>query len=459
VANDRDVSRAPARLAVRAFQDFFRLEAAGGILLLVATAAALAWANSPWAPLYRDLWHTPVSVGAGPLLLSKSLEAWVNDGLMAVFFFVVGLEIKHELLVGELASPRRAALPAFAALGGMLAPAAIYLALNLGGAGGHGWGIPMATDIAFAVGVLALLGDRVPFSLKIFLTALAIVDDLGAVLVIAVFYTSELSFTALGIAGAVFLLLVLLNAGGVRRVAPYLVLGVALWGALLTSGVHATVAGVLAALTIPANARINTGAFRARSRKLLDQFEAADPDPGTHMMSVSQHETVYGLAELIQQVQPPLARLEDALHPWVTFGIMPLFALANAGVMLDAGFLDALAHPVTLGVIGGLVLGKPIGILVFSWLAMAGGLAERPRGVSTRQMLGVGVLGGIGFTMSLFIGSLAFGESPMLENAKVGILTASAIAGMVGATVLMGGRRERARGREGGRAGVTLPAP
>jgi NhaA family Na+:H+ antiporter len=269
------------------------------------------------------------------------------------------------------------------------------------------------------------------------------------VLVIAVFYTAELSFTALGIGGIIFALLVGLNVAGVRRVAPYLVLAVLLWGALLTSGVHATVAGVLAALTIPAGARINTGAFRSRSRALLDQFEAADPDPGTHVMTVPQHETVYGLAELIQEVQPPLARLEDALHPWVSFGIMPLFALANAGVALDAGFVDALAHPVTLGVIGGLVLGKPIGIVGFAWLALATGLAERPRGVTARQMIGVGVLGGIGFTMSLFIGSLAFGESPLLENAKVGILTASLVAGVVGAVILLGGR---AGERESGRA-------
>jgi NhaA family Na+:H+ antiporter len=307
----------------------------------------------------------------------------------------------------------------------------------------------MATDIAFALGVLTLLGPRVPLGLKIFLTALAIVDDLGAVLVIAVFYTSELSFTALGIAGIVFALLVGLNVTGVRRVAPYLVLAVVLWGALLTSGVHATVAGVLAALTIPASARINTGAFRSRSRALLDEFESADPDPGTHVMTVPQHETVYGLAELIQHVQPPLARLEDALHPWVTFGIMPLFALANAGLALDAGFLAALAHPVTLGVVGGLVLGKPIGILGFSWLAVVTGLAERPRGVTARQMIGVGVLAGIGFTMSLFIGSLAFGESPLLENAKVGILTASLVAGVVGGLVLL----------SGGRKGVTPPGP
>ena len=433
---------ARAARAVRAFQDFFRLEAAGGVVLLVATAAALVWAKSPWAPSYGDLWHTTITLGAGPLLLAKSLEAWVNDGLMAVFFFVVGLEIKHELLVGELASPRRAALPAIAALGGMVAPAAVYLAFNLGGAGGHGWGIPMATDIAFAIGVLALLGDRVPFGLKVFLTALAIVDDLGAVLVIAVFYTSELSLQALGAAGGILAVMAVLNLTGVRRLAPYLLLGVLLWAALLTSGVHATVAGVLAALTIPAGARLNTGAFRARSRQLLDEFEAADADPGTHVLSGAQHETLYGLAGLVREIEPPLQRLEHALHPWVTFGIMPLFALANAGVVLDAGLADALLHPVTLGVIGALVLGKPIGIVGFAWLAVAMGVAERPQAATTRQMWGVGVLGGIGFTMSLFIGSLAFGESPLLDNAKVGILVASLVAGIGGAAILRSVKRE-----------------
>jgi NhaA family Na+:H+ antiporter len=433
---------ATARRAVRAFQDFFRLEAAGGIVLLAATGAALAWANSPWAGSYQELWHTTLTIGAGPVLVAKPLEAWVNDGLMAIFFFVVGLEIKHELLVGQLASPKRAALPAIAALGGMVVPAAIYLAFNLGGAGGHGWGIPMATDIAFAVGVLALLGDRVPLGLKVFLTALAIVDDLGAVLVIALFYTSELSLTALGLAAAVFATLVLLSLAGVRRLAPYVGLGVLLWAALLTSGVHATVAGVLTALTVPAGARINTGAFRSRSRQLLDEFEAVDADPGTHTLTGPQHETLYGLAHLIREVEPPLQRLEHALHPWVTFGIMPLFALANAGLALDARVLEALRHPVTLGVIGGLVLGKPLGIVGFSWIALTLGVAQRPQRTTDRQLLGVGLLGGIGFTMSLFIGSLAFGESPMLENAKVGILGASLVSGIVGGIVLLSGKRE-----------------
>jgi len=440
------VRRRPAALRlVRGFQEFFRLEAAGGILLLVATVAALVWANSPWAPAYFALWHTPVTVGVGPFELAKPLELWVNDGLMAIFFFVVGLEIKREVLVGELASVRRAALPAAAALGGMVVPAAIYLAFNLDGPGSNGWGIPMATDIAFAIGVMALLGDRIPLSLKVFLTALAIVDDLGAVLVIAVFYTAELSFAALGAAALIFALMVLTSMARVRHPAIYGLLGFALWVAFLKSGVHATVAGVLGAMTIPTSARINTGQFRTRSRELLDRFEALDTDPETHEISGEQQELIYGLVGTVQAVETPLQRLVHALHPWVTFAVMPIFALANAGVVLGEGLAAALVHPVTIGIVGGLVAGKLIGIVGFAWLAITIGLAERPAGVTWRQLSGVAALGGIGFTMSLFIGSLAFGNTPMLDDAKIGILVASLAAGTLGTAILVSGNRENAR--------------
>jgi NhaA family Na+:H+ antiporter len=422
---------------LRAFQEFTQLEAAGGIALLGATVAALAWANSPWAHLYESLWRTPVVVGIGAFGIAKPLVLWVNDGLMAVFFFVVGLEIKRELLVGELAAPRKAALPAIAALGGMLVPAAIYLAFNLDGPGGHGWGVPMATDIAFAVGVLALLGDRVPLGLKVFLTALAIVDDLGAVLVIALYYTAELNLVALATGGLILAGMVLLAVFGVRRIGLYGLLGVALWVAFLKSGVHATIAGVLAAMTIPSTARLNTGRFRAHSRELLDRFEVLDTDPGTHQVSSQQQEVVFGLAALVTAVETPLQRLEHALHPWVTFLIMPVFALANAGVALDARLAEAVVHPVTIGVVAGLVVGKVAGVVGFSWLATAVGMAELPAGARWPQVLGVGALAGIGFTMSLFIASLAFGESPLLDNAKVGILLASLIAGLLGSTILL----------------------
>jgi NhaA family Na+:H+ antiporter len=428
----------PARIVIRAFQEFTHLEAAGGLLLLVATAIALAWANSPWTSLYDSLWHTPIVIGIGGFGLAKPLSHWVNDGLMVVFFFVVGLEIKRELLVGELASVRRATLPVIAALGGMIVPAAIYLAFNLGGPGSNGWGVPMATDIAFAIGVLALLGDRVPLSLKVFLTALAIADDLGAVLVIALFYTAELNLVALGIGLGLWVVMLLMALFGVRRVGLYGLLAVLLWVAFLQSGIHPTIAGVLAAVTIPSTGKINTGSFRGRSRQLLDRFELADADPGTHQLTSEQQEVVYSLAGLIQEVETPLQRLEHALHPWVTFLIMPLFALANAGVVIGAGILQSVTHPVTLGIGGGLVLGKLLGVVGFAWLAVSTGLAERPAGTTWRQFVGVGALAGIGFTMSLFIASLAFGDTPLIDNAKVGILGASLVAGVLGTIILLG---------------------
>jgi NhaA family Na+:H+ antiporter len=436
---------------LRTFQEFTRLEAAGGIVLLLAAAAALVWANSPWAQSYDALWNTPVMIGFGGFGLAKPLVLWVNDGLMAVFFFVVGLEIKREVLIGELAASRRAALPAAAAVGGMVVPAAIYLGLNLDGPGSHGWGVPMATDIAFAIGVLALLGKRVPFGLKVFLTALAIVDDLGAVLVIALFYTATLDATALGIGLGIFGAMALLSVLQVRRVGLYGLLGVALWVALLKSGVHATVAGVLAALTIPSTARIDTGHFRGRVRALLDRFELLEIDPGAHRLLPEQQEVVHGLAALVEHVESPLHRLEHALHPWVTFAIMPIFALANAGVGVDGSLAEAARHPVTLGIVLGLVVGKLVGVVGFAWLATAIGVAELPDGATWRQVAGVGALAGIGFTMSLFIASLAFGDSPLLDNAKVGILGASVVAGLLGSAVLLTAGRPSSEVDEPGR--------
>jgi len=420
---------------MRAFQEFFRMEAAGGIVLLAAAAAALVWANSPWSESYHHLWTATVTVGFGDVAMAKPLEMWVNDGLMAIFFFVVGLEIKRQVLVGELASPRRAALPVVAAIGGMLVPAAIYLAFNLGGPGGRGWAIPTATDIAFAIGVLALVGDRVPLSLKVFLTALAIADDLGAVLMIALFYTADISLPALGVGAAVYALMIAANVLGVRRIGWYGVLGVGLWLAFLESGIHATVAGVLAAMAIPSTARIDKRQFRLRSRELLDEFEILDRVVDSHQISGEQQERIYGLGAVLQHVETPLQRLEHALLPWVTYGIMPIFALANAGLVLTGNVGEQLRHPVTLGIALGLVIGKPVGILAFSWLATAVGVAERPAGASWRQLTGVGMLAGIGFTMSLFIATLAFGQ-PLLQHAKTGILAASLVAGVAGAIMV-----------------------
>ena len=416
------------------FAQFAHIASSGGIVLLVCTAIALIWANSPWAASYHHLWELEIALEAGPFPIRSTLHHLINDGLMVVFFFLVGLEIKREVLIGELASLRRAALPAAAALGGMVVPAAFYAAWNLGGSGSAGWGIPMATDIAFALGVLALLGNRVPAGLKVFLAALAIVDDIGAVLVIALFYTAEVSWSALGAAGALLLLATAANAAGVRRPWAYSLLGVGLWGAVLASGVHATVAGVLLAMTIPSRTRINEDDFLQGARRSVDAFERGC-GPGTNVLTNQvQQEALLTLESLCEQAQAPLQTIERKLHVIVAFGIMPLFALANAGVQLTGeGQSLNLASPVTLGVFLGLVLGKPLGITIFSWLAVRLGFAELPRGVTWRLIHGVAWLGGIGFTMSLFVAGLAFPDAPaLLTAAKVGVLAASLAAGVCG---------------------------
>jgi NhaA family Na+:H+ antiporter len=404
---------------------------AGGIVLLVCAAIAIGWANSPWAESYHALWETPITLAVGTSGARLTLHQVINDGLMAVFFFLVGLEIKREVLVGELASLRHAALPVSAALGGMVVPAVLYTAVNFGGAGSAGWGIPMATDIAFALGVLALLGDRVPSSLRVFLSALAIADDMGAVLVIALFYSGGVVWSALVAAAALLALSALANAAGVRAPWAYALIGAALWVAVLVSGVHATVAGVLLALTIPSRTRIDEGAFLRGARKTLEDFHDARTPESTVLSSHAHQEALYRLEELTEQAQPPLARLEYGLYGVVNFGIMPLFALSNAGVSLR-GASEAIASPEAVGVLLGLVLGKPIGITLAAWLAVKSGLAARPE-TGWRMIHGVAWLGGIGFTMSLFIAGLAFRDSaPLLTSAKLGTFLASVIAGTVG---------------------------
>ncbi|HWN43736.1 MAG TPA: Na+/H+ antiporter NhaA [Thermoanaerobaculia bacterium] len=416
------------------FAEFAHTASSGGIVLLVCTALALAWANSPWAASYHHIWELEVALDAGPLAFRSTLHHLINDGLMAVFFFLVGLEIKREVLIGELASLRQAALPAAAALGGMVVPAAIYAALNAGGSGSAGWGIPMATDIAFALGVLALLGDRVPAGLKVFLAALAIVDDIGAVLVIALFYTAGVSWAALGIAGALLLLAAGANAAGVRRPSAYALIGVALWAAVLASGVHATVAGVLLAMAIPSRTRINEDEFLEGARQSVDAFERGCGPETTVLTNQVQQEALLTLETLCEQAQAPLQITERRLHGIVAFFIMPLFALANAGVRLSGGELaTALSSPVTLGVVLGLLLGKPLGITLFSWAAVRMGAATLPSRVTWRMIHGAAWLGGIGFTMSLFIAGLAFPGMPdLLAAAKLGILAASLAAGICG---------------------------
>ncbi|MBV6469849.1 MAG: Na(+)/H(+) antiporter NhaA [Nitrospirae bacterium] len=443
------------RPVLKPFETFVHAESSGGILLLGATLVAMVWANSPWADSYARLWSTPVSLVVGSHALTETLLEWINDGLMAMFFFVIGLEIKREVLVGELASWRRAALPLAAALGGTVVPASLYLLVNGAGPGAPGWGIPMATDIAFALGVLALLGPRVPLSLKVFLTALAIGDDLMAVLVIALFYTSTISWLNVGIGALFLLLLVAANFVGIRHLLVYSVLGIGgLWLAFLLSGVHATIAGVLAAMTIPARTRLSGSEFVARGQALLKRFEEVTSAERPPLANTERHHVTQRLEMEVKDVETPLQRLEHALHPWVTVVVMPLFALANAGITLDANGWAHLTHPVALGIMVGLFIGKPVGILLASWGASQAGLVSLPEGVTWRQLAGTGVLAGIGFTMSLFIAGLAFPPGPLQLSAKVGILCASTSAGIVGWAWLRSGSGGAAVGkaaRQGGK--------
>lgn len=429
----------PIERVLSPFARFAKTESAGGIVLIAATLVAIVWANSPWGGAYERLWETPVTVGFGAQALTYSLHHWINDGLMAVFFFLVGLEIKREFLVGELASLKRAALPIAAALGGMVVPAILYAALNMGRAGEAGWGIPMATDIAFALGVLALLGPRIPLSLKVFLAALAIVDDLGAVLVIAVFYTDVIQWGALQLGFVLLAGLAVANRMQVRSPIVYTLVGLVVWVAFLKSGVHATVAGVLLAMTIPARTRIDTAEFLERGRRILDYFDLSGEEGKGVLTNKRQQGAVQEMENACEAAQAPLQRIEHELHDWVAFFIIPVFALANAGVHLGGNLGGAFGDPVTLGIILGLVVGKPIGITLFAWLSVRTGLADLPASVTWRAVRGVSLLGGIGFTMSLFIAGLAFPGAPQLnEDAKIGIFVASLVAGIAGFLVLRG---------------------
>ena len=417
-------------------REFLRIEAAGGILLLAATAIALVWANSPWAQSYHDFWHIQLSIGIGSFQLSHSLAHWVNDGLMVIFFFVVGLEIKREMLVGELASVRKAAIPIAAAVGGMAVPAIIYVAVNAGGPAMAGWAIPCATDIAFALGVMAMLGKRVPVQLKVFLMALAIVDDIGAVLIIALFYTGDLNVIALGAAGGVLVLLVLANVLHVRQPAVYAILGVLLWVAVLESGIHATIAGVLLAFTIPASFRIQGAEFVTFARSAIDEFENAGGNENDCMTNTERQRWLHGLETACEHVQTPLLRLEHALHPVSSFVIVPIFAMANAGVTLGAGLGDALTTRLSLGIMLGLVLGKQIGIMLFTWLAVKMNLGSLADGINWKHIYAASWMAGIGFTMSIFIANLAFGPGDNLDTAKIGVLGGSLVAGVIGFVLL-----------------------
>nr|WP_321411584.1 Na+/H+ antiporter NhaA [uncultured Allomuricauda sp.] len=403
-----------------------------GILLFASAIIALILANSPLKDAYHHFWENTFTIGFGDFTVSKSLHHWINDGLMSVFFFVVGLELKREIMAGELSKPKDAILPIFAALGGMVVPALLYYLFNLTGEASNGWGIPMATDIAFALGILYLLGNRVPISLKVFLTALAIVDDLGAVMVIAFFYTSDISTISLLIGGVFFAVLILANLLGVRSTVFYGIVGIGgLWLAFLLSGIHATIAGVIVALTIPANVKIEDKSFVKKMNDLTNEFEKTTPNNVTLITSDQLH-ILDKIRRYSKAAMTPLQRLEHGMHPLVGFVVMPIFALANAGITFSGSFLNNLISNVSLGVIFGLALGKFIGIVGFSKLLVKLKLTTLPEGVKWRQIYGTALLAGIGFTMSLFITDLAFEDSDYILQAKIGIFAASILCGIGG---------------------------
>jgi NhaA family Na+:H+ antiporter len=424
------------------FQRFFQTEALGGLLLVVCGVAALVIANSPWSEAYSHLWETRIAVGLVDHPLELTLHQWINDALMAVFFLLVGLEIKRELLAGELSSPRHAALPIAGAIGGMVVPALLYLSFNTSGPPAHGWGIPMATDIAFALGALALIAPNAPTGAKVFLAALAIVDDMGAVIVIALFYSGSLAGTYLGLAAFILVLLAALNISGVRWLSPYLLLGAVLWYFVHESGVHATVAGVLLAFTIPTRTRINAGEFSEEARSLLDEFDRTETGDFLVLTSKGQQEALFRLERASEHVNAPLLRLEHGLHNITAFFVMPLFAFSNAGVTLGGPVGNV---NVALGVLAGLIVGKPVGIGAASWLAVRLGIARLPEGMNWPLLIGYSCLGGIGFTMSLFIAMLAFDNAALVDAAKLGIIGGSLLIGVIAAVwIKIAERRQRA---------------
>ncbi len=431
----RDISkvlREPSYLvqAVRVpIQRFIHTEEVGAVILLLGAAAALAWANSPWSESYESFWHTKVSFDIILFAVTEDLRHLVNDGLMAVFFFLVGLEIKRELLHGELSTFRKAALPAFAAAGGMAVPALVYLLFNWSGEGVNGWGVPMATDIAFALGVLALLGRRMPAELRVFLLGLAVVDDLGVIAVIATFYTETIHWTELGLGVATFAAIAACIRLGVRSLGFYLIMSVAMWLFFLESGVHATLAGVLLAAIVPSQPDLHRRDYAAVIDDLLHDFRLA--------MENGDEERAEAIVEQIERLsrgtEGPLERLEEMVHPWVSFVILPIFALANAGIVFTTDSLsDALASSVTMGIAAGLLLGKALGIFGLTWLAVRLGVGQLPSGVHWRHVLGVGFLGGIGFTVAIFVSAIAFSDQAMVDQAKMGVFGSSILAGAAG---------------------------
>lgn len=432
------IKKTPIEKIVSPIQSFIKQEKSGGIVLGISVIIALVLANSPLSEGYHHfLEHKFGFQWDGNSYFEYNLHHWINDGLMAIFFFVVGLELKKEIVGGELSNPRKALLPIAAALGGMAVPALIYFIFNSSGEVSSGWGIPMATDIAFALGVLYLLGDRIPLSLKVFLTALAIVDDLGAVLVIAFFYTSEISTFHLVIGVLVLLAMYIGNKLGVRSILFYAILGIGgVWTTFLLSGVHATIAAVLAAFTIPADVKINEQLFNNKIQSLLNKFKEIDPDSSKPTLTNDQLHVLEKIQNITVEATPPLQRLEHGMHPMVTFIIIPIFALANAGVSLSIDAESLFSTNVAIGVALGLLIGKVIGVVGFTWLLVKLKVAPFPEGMNMKNLIGLGLLASIGFTMSLFVTSLAFSHEVYMTQAKIGIFIASIIGGILGYLVL-----------------------
>lgn len=411
-----------AKLAGRPLERFLHIEAASGILLLVSAAIALIWANSPWAQSYQDLWRLPLGIRLGGFAFERPLEWFVNDGLMVIFFFVVGMEIRREIHHGELSEWRRAALPAAAALGGMVAPAVVYLVLAGAPETRSGWGVPMATDIAFALGILTLLGKRVPAALRVLLLAVAVIDDLGAIVVIALFYSSGVAPSGLLLAAVAFGGVFAMQRFGVRAKLAYVAPALVAWAGIYAAGIHPTIAGVIVGLVTPVRTWLGPDGFVIGVRKELDHMEQATPS------ALSSHELAKSLSHVDvarREAMSPAESLIEMLHPLVAFGIMPVFALANAGVAVSGGALDASSWRVVAGVAAGLILGKPIGVLVAGWLTLRLRIGTLPAGMTLRHLVVLGVVAGVGFTMALFIAQLAFTDARLLAAAKLGVLAAS----------------------------------
>ncbi len=415
------------------FEHFIHAQTTTGLVLMIMTIIALLLANTPLTEHYIHFFHTKINLSVGSWNLSHTIHHWINDGLMAIFFFMVGLEIKREILIGELSNLKVAMLPILAALGGMILPALIYLSFNYGLEGANGWGIPMATDIAFAISALVLLNKRVSPALVTFLVALAIVDDLGAVIVIAIFYTDQIQFLPLILAGVSFLIMVTFNRFGIHMILPYFIVGLFMWFFMLESGVHATIAGVIAAMSIPSKPKRTPNDFTMHGKNMLDEYDNY-PVATDHTMHEKQKAILLNIKDVIDSVGSPSARLEHDLHLPVSLIVIPLFALANAGISIDfASVGDVISGPVSLGIIAGLVLGKVLGIAGVSWVAIKLGIAKLPDATSMSQVFGVAFLGGIGFTMSIFVADLAFlGNESLIFQAKIGILSASLFAGLFG---------------------------